>query len=468
MTSISENSDTNVSHDNKQPDSLSSNKNLERLEKVPPPDCLYGWVVVCAVFFVVFFVFGMALSYGVYQDLYANDIFRGESLLKITYIGSVANGTMFLFGPISGVLLAYVGHRGMMLMACVLSPLGFLLASFSTEIWQLYLTQGLIVGAGSGCAFFGSISLTALWFEKYRGLATGIAISGSGFGGLALAPLIRLLIDRVGYRWSLRVLAFIGMGCYAFAAAFLRPRIRRPSPRKIRLLDFSVLNKKLSVLVLVGSFAMLGYWQPFFMIPGYAISETGISSTTAAVLVGVMSGVNSVARIVLGGIADIYGRVNILFLSVLVSGLSILLLWVFANYFGVLVLFIIFYGASSGGFISLFPVIVAELAKPEDIPVAIGFAFFAFAVGSFLGPGFTILLRSAGGNLAGIIFAGCVTLVAALFSVWLRYLLDKRIFAKVPFTRANRREACMGFIRFKILHSCIISATLSYENAYSG
>jgi hypothetical protein len=48
------------------------------------------------------------------------------------------------------------------------------LASFATELWQIYLTQGLLYGIGGAFVFAPSISLPPQWFVKYRSLATGV------------------------------------------------------------------------------------------------------------------------------------------------------------------------------------------------------------------------------------------------------------------------------------------------------
>jgi hypothetical protein len=55
-----------------------------------------------------------------------------------------------------------------------LAPLGLILASFATQLWQIYLTQGLLFGIGGALVFSPSISLPPQWFVKYRSLATGI------------------------------------------------------------------------------------------------------------------------------------------------------------------------------------------------------------------------------------------------------------------------------------------------------
>jgi hypothetical protein len=56
----------------------------------------------------------------------------------------------------------------------VLCPLGLILASFANELWQVYLSQGLLYGIGGALVFSPSISLSPQWFVKHRSLATGL------------------------------------------------------------------------------------------------------------------------------------------------------------------------------------------------------------------------------------------------------------------------------------------------------
>ena len=63
---------------------------------------------------------------------------------------------------------------------------GFIAASFTTQIWQLFLSQGILVGMGCGLIYVPTLPIVSQWFHKRRGLANGITSAGSGIGGLAM------------------------------------------------------------------------------------------------------------------------------------------------------------------------------------------------------------------------------------------------------------------------------------------
>lgn len=54
--------------------------------------------------------------------------------------------------------------------------------------------------------YFPIISIAPVYFDRHRGFAVGVIAAGSGVGGLVIAPVLQLLLDRYGIRWALRVL----------------------------------------------------------------------------------------------------------------------------------------------------------------------------------------------------------------------------------------------------------------------
>lgn len=57
-----------------------------------------------------------------------------------------------------------------------------------------------MVGIGAGLTCPVSVYIVTEYFEKYRGFANGMCISGSCFGAMLLPPLLQYLLDTVGYR----------------------------------------------------------------------------------------------------------------------------------------------------------------------------------------------------------------------------------------------------------------------------
>ena len=88
-------------------------------------------------------------------------------------------------------------------MSCILCWLGLFAAAFSKALWSTILCQGVITGIGQGIAMPVFMSLPSQWFYKYRGLASGIAVGGSGIGGVFSVLMVRKLLSVVGMKKTL-------------------------------------------------------------------------------------------------------------------------------------------------------------------------------------------------------------------------------------------------------------------------
>ena len=96
-------------------------------------------------------MFGIVTSYGIFSQAYATTTLQGKATtLELMTVGSVINVSLNVFSPLT-VLLARLGTRFNYGLGTIFTSLGLFLASLSTEIWHLYLTQGLLFGFG--CSF---------------------------------------------------------------------------------------------------------------------------------------------------------------------------------------------------------------------------------------------------------------------------------------------------------------------------
>ena len=88
---------------------------------------------------------------------------------------------------------------------------GLMMLSICKTYWQALLTQGLVVGTGAGCLFVPCVAVLPTYFNTKLGLAVGLAAAGSSMGGVIYPTVLYQLIDKLGFGWSVRVLAFIAL-----------------------------------------------------------------------------------------------------------------------------------------------------------------------------------------------------------------------------------------------------------------
>ncbi|KAL1918260.1 uncharacterized protein VTP21DRAFT_2920 [Calcarisporiella thermophila] len=109
-------------------------------------------------------------------------------------------------------------------------------------------------------------------------------------------------------------------------------------------------------------------------------------------------------------------------------------IWPFAKSLGVLIIYVLIYGFTAGGFISLFPVVVATIVKAEDLDFAMGIISISQFFGMLFGtPASGALLDAAGHNYFTplIEFTGACTVMAALIVAYLRFTASTKFFAKI-------------------------------------
>lgn len=166
----------------------------------------WGWVVVGAAFVT------MALLYGLW---YSYSVFLVALLTEFGWSRSVTAGAFSMFalvhagvGPLFGPIAERIGPRRVILTGGCVLALGLLLAGQTSQPWHLYLAFGFIAAIGIG--FSGYVPLVILirgWFPTRIGTAVGMATAGISMGIALLIPICQFLIDELGWRWALRVLA---------------------------------------------------------------------------------------------------------------------------------------------------------------------------------------------------------------------------------------------------------------------
>lgn len=183
------------------------------------------------------------------------------------WIGAMAMGLNFFFGPITSALCDRFGCRVVSFAGALLSILGLLLTSFIQEVHKMYLTYGLVWGVGSSFSFVSSIVVLGEYFDTRLALANGIATSGSGVGSLVAGPVINYLLQSVGWKNSMRILSGFANVLW-IAAVLFRPRAIRcddaETKEDTKLFDTSIWRNKAYVLwVTTVALFQFGYLIPF-------------------------------------------------------------------------------------------------------------------------------------------------------------------------------------------------------------
>src|SRR6185369_12484125 len=190
----------------------------------------YGWLIVVVTF--------VTMAIGVNART-AFSLFYPPIISEFGWDRGITDGA-FSFGfvasaiasPLIVRLMDRAGPRGVMELGVVLMGGGLLLAPLTTQPWHLYLTIGVLVGAGSVCLGYSGQSLfLPNWFIRRRGLAVGLAFAGVGIGSVTLLPWVQHMIEQTGWRIACTAMGILILVVLAPINLLLRRR-----PEEIGLL----------------------------------------------------------------------------------------------------------------------------------------------------------------------------------------------------------------------------------------
>jgi len=168
----------------------------------------YGWWIVAAATIIALYV-GGAIFYAftaIFEPI-ADEL--GWSYTQISFAASLRGMEMGLLAPLIGLLVDRWGPRRLVLTGTVVAAAGLLLLSRVDSLAMFYGAFVLIALGTSGITMTVLMATVAQWFSRRVGIASGIAISGYGLGGL-LVPVVVILIATLGWRMAINWLA-LGM-----------------------------------------------------------------------------------------------------------------------------------------------------------------------------------------------------------------------------------------------------------------
>lgn len=398
--------------------------------------------IVVAGFIANFMVFGISFTFGVFQEYYTSS--EGPLTTSphavVALIGTVASATTYICAVFYTTLLKWLRKpRYIMILGSVLMSLGLLLGSIVQEkhgeknlIYQYILSQGLLFGIGASMVYIPPVVCAPPYFTRHRGIALGILFSGTGIGALVLAPVSRLLLANLGWRWALRILGLINLAV-TFISSFMVQQHPSLMENNNNNNDKSFFKQMFDykAVDLISLLTQLG--AGFFQSAGYLIclnymstySETlGFSAQQGANFIAINNGINALFKILIGHLADKTGRLNMIIICNLLSAISVLTLWMISTR-ATFISFIVLYGIVSGAIISLLPTCLSEIFGIKNYQSISGLMYFFRGIGNFLGSPIAGVLIKHDGKVSrdyqnAIIYNGVLLLSSTILLFYLK------------------------------------------------
>ncbi|XP_014489439.1 PREDICTED: monocarboxylate transporter 9-like [Dinoponera quadriceps] len=175
--------------------------------KTVPPDGGWGWVVLFSALVVNFLIPGTVKSFGVLFVEFLH-VFKASSTAA-SWMPALCYFLYSSLGPLSSILSTKYSYRTVTLIGGTFAASGMMLSYFANSVTYLYVSYGLMVGIGAGLSFPPTVYIVTSYFEKLRGVANGLCISGSAIGTIVLPPLLQYLLDCFGYRGAVLIMGAI-------------------------------------------------------------------------------------------------------------------------------------------------------------------------------------------------------------------------------------------------------------------
>eukprot|EP00732_Lithocolla_globosa_P004042 Lithocolla_globosa_v1_NODE_3497_length_1656_cov_5.501562.p1 type:complete len:450 gc:universal NODE_3497_length_1656_cov_5.501562:1610-261(-) len=409
------------------------------------PDRGFAWLALLGSF-VFNFVIGISYNFGVYLNEYQNT-YPEEPVFKLSLIGGFTDAVMFFAMLFVGIFVDAFGYWVPVAISIPLLVGGYALAGISTSVWQLYLTQGLMVGLGSALSYIPSVSIISDWFVDYRGFMVGVSVSAIGLGGFVMAPVQQWAIDELGTDWSLFIVAILSGVLMLLVLPTFQRRVdpllaydsvydsddsdneetnknKRPAARA----PFSwselrnIFDLPFIVFFLGMMYSAIPYLIPFYYMASYAES-LGLSTQTGAWALSLLSLGSSIGRIVMGFLTTFFGSLPVFVFSMVCAGI-LLCMWTLFTSSLSLLCFSFFTGFFLGAYFGVFPVIIMELWD-DRVPTRIGILYSGSSVGYIFGPLLGGIVLEKYGYVALSLFSGVCFIVLGIH-FWLSAKLFKR------------------------------------------
>ena len=329
---------------------------------------------------------------------------------------------MALFiAPVATITTRKWGTNTTLVIGIILQSAALLGASWSTEIWQLFLSQAVCFGFGMGMQFTATVGIIPQWFDRRRSLANGIGTAGSGIGGLVYSLGSSAMIQRWGTGWAFRILAIISAAASGFSAIIIRDRKKIIGAIEVAF-HASLLKRPEFLLTLAwGCFSVLGYVALLFSIPSYA-NAVGLTVSQGSILGAMFNLGGGLGRPAIGYVSDTFGRINTALISTFLAGLFSLVIWIFAKSFGVLIFYALIGGAFAPTFTTTVAPVGTEIVGLQLLPSALSIFWLLLVIPCTFAEPIALWLRTDNGTnfLHAQIFTGFMYMGAAIALCFVR------------------------------------------------
>lgn len=350
--------------------------------------------------------------------------------------------TFAIIMVIAGRIMPKLGPRVVAMAGGVVLGLGYFLAGLigGTSFPAIFILIGIVGGAGIGLAYVVPIAVGMRWFPDKKGLITGLAVAGFGFGALLwvkLAGSWGQLIANQGLSTTFSIYGIIFLVAVVIGGIWMKyppegwqpkgwsPPKQEDGTKLTGAVDFTsgkMLKTPQYYMILFtfvfGASAGLMSIGLMKLFPMDALMANGFEKASASAIAGTAMAVfyslaNGIGRIAWGAISDKLGRKMSIMLMMGIQGVIVILFQWMAGTPALLYVGAALIGFNFGGNFALFPTMTADTFGTKYVGQNYGWVFLAYGIGGIFGPMLGGTLGDMGNFPMAFTICGILCLVAA-------------------------------------------------------
>ncbi len=371
--------------------------NLTRFREAAPR-FTYGYVIVLSSLLIILTNFILRYAFGVFFKPIQIEFDWTRALTSGAFsLSWLIEG---LLGITAGWLSDKYGPRIVLSLCGVFVGLGCVLMSQISEIWQLYIFYGVMIAIGTSGIRTPVLATIARWFEKKRGMMTGIVLTGTGFSLTIGAPLATWLISSYGWRNAFIIVGSIIFFVIVLASQFIKrdpscigqepygyDKNKRNSPNEIEagfsLREAASTRQFWLIFSVFFFFGFCAFVVLLHMVPH--ATDMGISAVTAANILALWGGLMILGRIVLGSIADKIGARQIFIFGFVIFSVCLFFLANAKDLWSLYILSVLM-AFAQGGMGACESILTAEVFGLKALGIILGALCVGFTLGAGIGP----------------------------------------------------------------------------------
>ena len=359
---------------------------------------------------------------------------HGWTRSQVTLTFTIAIAFLGIAAVTGGYILDKKGARNVAITGGILFGIGMLGTGYGNNVGSLtliYLCYGLLGGLGVGFGYITPIATLVKWFPDKRGVITGIAVMGFGFGALIISICAPLMISSIGisntfYVFGLIFLAGIVGGAWVlveppagWAPAGWTPKVGGSSQVVGMTLNEAAGTKYFYLLWamlffnITAGIAIISQASPMAQeLMGAGMSAVD-KAKQAGVILGIFALVNGLGRLLWASLSDKIGRRTVFMLLFSTQAMAFFLLSGLNNLvlFTVLVSYI--YACYGGGFATM-PAYAADIFGTKYVGRIYGWIITAWSAAGIVGPMLFAKLREVTGNYSSALLYTAIVLAVVL------------------------------------------------------